>query len=228
MDTLDSRALRFTDCYAQRFMKTGHYPYNVVPVMGACLNTERPFAIQVQESHEKRMRQHNVVVRFRDRKFIVEPDTLTIGAGDLVLWNCPDTRAIPFTVVGEKEFFSSERLVNESGYSHAFGLPDRYEWVDAYGSGASGVVRVRDAACKTPEDVRRWHTQLSKGTLVTITGSTAEPPEVDIVTGQTVFFIVTKSPGISITDRRLLPAGQRPDQSQPDKSHYQQPDTHHH
>jgi plastocyanin len=210
MDTLDSRALRFTDCYAQRFMKPGRYAYNVVPVMGACLNADRPFVIEVHESHEKRMRQHNVTVRFRARQFIAEPDTVTIAAGDLVLWNCPDTKAIPFTVVGEKEFFSSDRLVNESGYSHAFGLPDRYEWVDAYGSGASGVVRVSNAACQTPDDVRRWQTQLSSGTLVTITGSTAEPREVDIVTGQTVFFIVTKGPGISITDRRLLPAGHEP------------------
>jgi hypothetical protein len=39
---------------------------------------------------------------------------------------------------------------------------------------------------------------------VTINGSTAEAREVDVVTGQAVFFIVTKGPGISITDKRLL------------------------
>jgi plastocyanin len=211
MDTLDSRALRFTDCYAQRFMKAGHYPYAVVPVMGACLSPDRPFAVHVQDSGDKHpMRQHNVTVRYRDRAFVADPDTLTIAAGDLVLWNCPDTKAIPFTVVGEKPFFSSEKLVNESGYSHAFGLADRYEWVDAYGSGASGVIRVRDAGCKSADDVQRWQAQLRKGTLVTISGSSAEPREVDIVTGQTVFFIVTKGPGISITDRRLLATGLRP------------------
>ena len=44
---------------------------------------------------------------------------------------------------------------------------------------------------------------------MTISGSSAEPREVDLFTGQTVFFIVTKGPGISITDRRLLPASDR-------------------
>ncbi|HEV8560204.1 MAG TPA: hypothetical protein VGR06_28045 [Actinophytocola sp.] len=31
-----------------------------------------------------------------------------------------------------------------------------------------------------------------------------EPAEVDIVTGQTVFFIVVSGPGITITDARLV------------------------
>ena len=50
MDTLDSRALRFTDCYAQRFMKAGTYPYNVLPVMGHCVSSERPFTIRVKDA----------------------------------------------------------------------------------------------------------------------------------------------------------------------------------
>ena len=204
MDTLDSRALRFNDCYAQRFMKTGKYAYNVLPVLGYCVTGERPFSIHVGESTHDRMKQHSVIVRFKDGRFTVDKETLTIAAGDLVLWNCPDTKAVPYTVTGEREFFSSDRLVNESGYSHAFGSADQYEWTDAFGTGASGVIRVKEAECKTAEDFQRWQKQLAKGTLVTITGSTAEPREVDVVTGQTVFFIVTKGPGISITDKRLL------------------------
>ena len=204
MDTLDSRALRFNDCYAQRFMRPGKYAYNVLPVLGHCVTGERPFSIQVGEPTDGRMKQHSVIVRFKDGRFTVDRDTLTIAAGDLVLWNCPNAKAVPYTVTGEREFFSSDRLVNESGYSHAFGSADRYEWTDAFGTGASGVIRVKDPACKTAVDFQHWQKQLAKGTLVTITGSTAEPPEVDIVTGQSVFFIVTKGPGISITDKRLL------------------------
>jgi plastocyanin len=204
MDTLDSRALRFNDCYAQRFMKEGKYAYNVLPVMGHCVTSERPFSIHVGKSTDDRMKQHSIIVRFKDGRFTVDQETLTIAGGDLVLWNCPDTKAVPYTVTGEREFFSSDRLVNESGYSHAFGSADQYEWTDAFGTGASGVIRVKEAECKTAADFQSWQKQLAKGTLVTITGSTAEPREVEVVTGQTVFFIVTKGPGISITDKRLL------------------------
>jgi len=210
MDTLDSRALRLTDCYAQRFMKPGTYPYNVLPVMGHCVSPERPFAVHVEEAGKNaRMKQHSLVVKFEAGRFTVDRESLTIGAGDLVLWNCPDKKAIPYTIVGEKEFFSSYRLVNESGYSHAFGFAGNYEWVDAHGTSLSGVVRVKDPGCKETSDFQRWHEQLGKGALVTITGATADPRELDILTGQTVFFIVTKGPGISITDRRLLPQADR-------------------
>jgi hypothetical protein len=37
-----------------------------------------------------------------------------------------------------------------------------------------------------------------------ISDNEAQPPEVEILTGQTVFFAVTKSKGISVTDERLL------------------------
>jgi plastocyanin len=207
MDTLDSRALRSTDCYAQRFMKPGDYPYNVLPVMGHCISMERPFSIRVADSGTKgRMTQHTVFVTFEAGRFKVDQEHLSIGAGDLVLWNCTGGKAIPYTVVGDKEFFSSHRLVNESGYSHAFGSAGDYEWKDAYGTSLSGIVRVKDPDCKETGDYQRWHKLLSKGTLVTISGTSAEPREVAIFTGQTIFFIVTKGPGISITDRRLLPS----------------------
>ena len=210
MDTLDSRALRFTDCYAQRFMKTGTYAYNVLPVMGHCVSFERPFAIHVEDAGANaKMKQHSLVVKFAAGKFSVDQGDLSIAAGDLVLWNCPDTKAVPYTVVGEKEFFASYRLVNEGGYSHAFGSAGEYQWRDAYGSGVSGVVRIKDPGCNDTGDFQRWQKLLSKGTLVTISESSAEPREVDVFTGQTVFFIVTKGPGISITDRRLLPASDR-------------------
>ena len=41
----------------------------------------------------------------------------------MVLWNCTDSKAMPYVVVGEKAFFASHRLTNECGYSHAFGSP---------------------------------------------------------------------------------------------------------
>lgn len=205
LDILDSRALRLTDCYAQRFMKSGTYRYNVLPIAGACVTEERPFTVRVTESApEAKMKQHAVVVRFHEGRFRVEPEDTAIAAGDLVLWNCPDRKATPYVVMGDKEFFASNRLRNESGYSHAFGSAGEYRWVDAYGSGVGGTVRVKDPGCKEQADFQRWHKMLSKGTLVTVGESKAEPREVDVVIGQTVFFAITKGPGISISDERLL------------------------
>jgi hypothetical protein len=66
---------------------------------------------------------------------------------------------------------------------------------------------VQDPGCKEYADFQRWQKSLSKGTLVVVSDTKAEPSEVQIFTGQTVFFTITKSPGISITDERLLSRG---------------------
>ena len=205
LDAFDSRALRLTDCYGQRFMKAGTYRYAVLPVGGHYVTEERPFTVKVTErGAQTKMVQHSVVVNVDRGKFRVDRDEVAIGVGDLVLWNCPDSKAMPYMVVGDQEFFGSHRLVNESGYSHAFGLAGEYRWKDAYGSAVAGVVRVKNPECTTEPDFQRWHKALTKGTLVTIGDGRAEPREVDIHTGQTVFFAITKGPGISITDQRLL------------------------
>jgi plastocyanin len=186
-------------------MKAGVYAYHVVPVHGHCVTAERPFTVRVAERTTKgTMTQHSVVVRSEAGRFRAEPPEVAIEAGDLVLWNCTDARAMPYVVVGEKPFFASNRLTNESGYSHAFGSAGQYRWRDAYGSGATGVVRVKNPDCKEPSDFDRWQKSLAKGALVTVTEAKAEPAEVEIATGQTVFFAITKGPGISITDERLL------------------------
>jgi plastocyanin len=205
IDTFDSRALRLTDCYGQRFMRIGTYHYNVLPAFGHRVTEERPFMVKVVErTANTRMNQHTLVVRADKGKFRVEPAEVLIEVGDLVLWNCPDPKAMPYMVVGDQEFFASHRLVNESGYSHAFGVAGEYSWMDAYGSGVAGVVRVKDPGSKDEADFQRWHKSLAQGTLVMIADGQVEPREVDIVTGQTVFFAIMKGPGISITDQRLL------------------------
>ena len=205
LNVLDSRALQRTDCYGQRFMKAGDYPYNIVPAYGALISTDRPFKVRVSDGDAKsRMKQYDVPIRSCDGKFEVPDPELVIKVGDMVLWNCSDRNALPYAVVGDHEFFSSNRLVNESGFSHAFGAAGDYHWIDAHGSGASGVVKVRDPGCKDERDLKRWRQTLAKGTLVMIDDGKVDRSEVEIVTGQTVFFLVVKGPGISITDARLL------------------------
>jgi plastocyanin len=204
-DPLDSRALRRTDCYAQRFMKAGTYNYNVLPAFSDWIERERPFTIKVAEQKKKAaMTQHTVVVRFEKGGFTVDRSEIVIEAGDLVLWNCPEAGATPYCIAGEKEFFASSRMVNECGYSHAFGTAGEYCWRDANGSDAHGIVRVRDPQCKDESQFGHWHETLKKGTLVTIEDGKTKPASVEIVTGQTVFFAIVKGPGISITDERLL------------------------
>ena len=201
----DSRALQRTDCYGQRFMRPGDYPYAVVPAFGAVISTDRPYTIRVRgDSPTKDMSQHHLSIGYCEGRFRMPEPLLEINVGDMVLWNCNDRCAFPYAVVGDKEFFSSTRLVNESGYSHAFGTAGEFNWVDAYGSKASGLVRVRDPACKSALDLKRWQQGLARGVLVTISDAKATPSEVEIVSGQTVFFLVTKGPGVSITDAELL------------------------
>ena len=203
-NTLDSRALNRADCYGQRFMKPGLYPYNIVPAHGAALSTQRPFAIKVRDGEKgAKMAQHNIAVRAEGPSFRAAKE-LEIAAGDMVLWNCNQPGAMPFAVVGDHEFFASHRLKNESGYSHAFGLPGSYDWVDAHGSKTAGRIHVRDPGCKTDADLSKWRKTLALGIVVMIHDGKVDPAEVEIVTGQTVFFMVVNGPGISVTDRRLL------------------------
>lgn len=204
-NNLDSRALGRADCYAQRFMRAGDYRYNVVPGHAQAISTDFPFVVHVRGQDGKRdgqMAQHNLPVALDGGKFSVTPATITIAIGDMAVWN--GGGEIPFAVVGEQEFFNSHRMANECGFSHAFGKPGDYHWRDAFGSTLAGVVRVRDPDCAKDKDLRKWRAALGEGSLIMIADGKADRPEIDILTGQTVFFAVVKTPGISITDDRLL------------------------
>ncbi len=209
VDTLDSRTLRFTDCYGQRFMKSGRYRYRITPPGCAWLPGDHEFAVEVGAPSEK-MVQHHVEVRADGATFTAVPSTVSIAAGDMVTWNCPQADAPPFAINGDRAFFSSEVLTNECGYSHVFSAPGRYEWVDAGGSGTCGVVEVADPKATTGAECRRWMETLAKGTLVMINDGRAEPEAVKITLGQTVFFAVVTGPGVTVTDRRLVGGGAEP------------------
>ena len=219
-DQLDSRTLRFTDSYAQRFMKPGTYRYGLVAAGGhpgtavpveAARSLHRgpaqaPFTVQVEDSGDPgaAMAQTVLTVSREGARFVVDQPTVRVRTGDMVMWHGADP-SWPFAVAGEKEFFGSDRLVNESGFSHAFTAAGTHEWGDAYGSRLHGTVRVRQPKLGSAKDVDAWQARLSAGTLVTITDAVAEPAEVELVVGQTVFFVVTRGPGVSVTDVDLLP-----------------------
>ena len=149
------------------------------------------------------MTQHNAVVSQSEKGLTVDQPQLRIRTGDLVLWSGVGLTT-PFAVAGERDFFSSEHMVNECGYSHAFGSEGEYRWRDAHGSGLGGVIRVRNPKAGDAKALAKWREALAEGSIVMIQDGKVHTPELEIMTGQTVFFAIVTSPGISVTDERLL------------------------
>ena len=207
MDNFDSRALRYTDAFGQRFMRDGTYYYSLVTAGTGEIGDHPTYTIKTEKCGKgHKMQQHFVNIAYQEGEYKPNDPEITIQSGDLVTWSCRQPAAPPFEVVGGKEFFSSSTLVNECGYAHAFSAAGEYHWVDANGGKLSGVVRVSDPKCQSQKDIARWQRQLRKGALVMINGSKAEPTEIKITTGQTVYFAIIKSKGISITDQRCVVA----------------------
>lgn len=204
-NALDSRVLRQADCYGQRFMREGSYRWAALPAGGGAIDDARPFVIDVvARKSDGRMAQHDVVLQWRARQFTTEAVKLRIEVGDVVLWHCGDAAAPGWEIVGDQPFFGSARLVNECGYSHAFGLPGRHEWVDANGSGLHGVIDVQPVHCGDAKALARWREQVASAALVMIQDGKVQSPELKIVVGQRVYFAVVTGPGVTITDRRLV------------------------
>ena len=208
LNQLDSRAIGRASCFAQRFMRPGTYEYAIVPGYGHALAAEFPFRVVVEDSKSEAMTQHNVLVREGKQGLEVDQPEVRIRLGDMVLWSGNGRTTSAFAVAGEQPFFNSHRMVNECGYSHAFGTPGDYRWVDAFGSGLQGTIRVRDAE-PGEKGLAEWRRRLNEGMLVMIAHGNADRPEVDIMVGQTVFFAVIDGPGISVTDERLVELGRQ-------------------
>ncbi|MGH2697694.1 MAG: hypothetical protein ACRDJL_00665 [Actinomycetota bacterium] len=207
MDMLDSRTLSYVDCFARRFARSGTVRYQITSASVRCaLHDEDAFSIEVREDRTPRKEgtQHDVTVGVKGARFTVEPAKLSIEAGDIVMWHARNSSVPGFIVQGQAgdERFSSASLESESLYTHAFGVPGTYEWSDSGRSDIGGRVVVKDLDTKSKEDCEKWMESLSQGALVTIKGK-ADPQQVEIVTGQTVFFAVVDAPGITITDQRL-------------------------
>jgi plastocyanin len=211
MDTLDSRTLSYVDCFARRFAKPGSVSYSITSASVACElhDEESRFTIDVRERHSPSDEgtQHDVTVRMEGGSFAVDPARLSIEAGDVVMWHAEGSSVPGFIVQGRSDdaAFSSALLESESLYTHAFGVPGTYEWRDMGGSKIGGRVTVKDLDPRSKEDCERWMKSLTQGSLVTIRGKRAEPKQVEILTGQTVFFAVVEAAGITITDKRLRP-----------------------
>src|SRR5258708_25541567 len=193
MNALESRFLGWGDCYARKFGKPGSVRYALTAAAGQCMPAgDGAYTITVGPSPSKKEtnRQHNVLVRQKNSTLVAEPPSLQIDAGDMILWHTPDGAAHGFAVVGEGDAgnFNSGALTNESVYTHAFGLPGLYEWVDAHGGKGRGQIRVKTVEAKERNDCKKELRALAKGTVGTINMQTCRPAQLLIVVRATVYF----------------------------------------
>lgn len=209
MNTLDSRLIRLGNCFAHRFSAPGTFVYALSPIASsiAAHHDEPPArAVVVTAEAGADQRQHYIKVSMVGRELTAKPAELRVTAGDLVVWSADRSVTFGFRVRGmiEDELIDSASLHTESIFTHVFGLPGRYEWADANGSGLRGHVRV--AKPDTAAGHEEWLGRLQQGTLVQVQGERVEPETVDIVVGQTVVWAVKDAPGVTITDTSLIAA----------------------
>ncbi|WP_433200041.1 hypothetical protein ACQP00_28070 [Dactylosporangium sp. CS-047395] len=207
MHTLDSRFLSRTDCFSYRFATPGTFCYDVSPLPTP--STMDDFAVRVASRDGQSQQQHHVTVSRVDGALTASPARLDVALGDLVTWSADSSVGTGYAIRGTlgKAAVDSAALHDDSVFTHAFGLPGTYEWADANGSGLRGVVHVAEAKAlgKAGNGHRsEWQRALARGTLIHVRGASAEPAEVSIQVGQTVFWAVQDAPGITITDVSLL------------------------
>jgi plastocyanin len=208
MSALDSRSLTYLDCFGQRFSAPGSVRYAITSPTAAYLEVDdKPFIVDVGAQESAEPQQHDVAVDFRGGEFTATPSELKISAGDVIVWHSPGATP-PYSVWGQSEDgpFSSMSLSNAAFYSHAFGAPGDIRWMDVHGSGLRGTIRVSNVETENRDSRGMWARQLNEGTVVAIEGNTAKQEELEIVVGQTVFFAVGDSQGVTITDETLIPS----------------------
>jgi len=210
MNSLDSRVIGFGNCFCKKFGQAGKVSYMLVTAAGIDMpfDKERSLNIHVKKAHHcnKQSQQHTVTVSGKGNQFTVDPLNLEIEEGDSVLWHAANANVAGFAIRGNynKKEFDSSCIEEEAVYTHAFGTPGKYKWVDAYGSKVQGVINVCSPDKKGKKTQREWLKKMSEGVLICINGDEVSPKKVDLITGQTVFWAVNKAPGISITDSRLI------------------------
>ena len=216
MNTLDSRSLRTGDCFGQKFPVPGDVRYFVsaggqlVPDAGK--RSEGGYILHVVPAAAgSKSKQHNVQITRNGNTLEASPAKLEIQAGDGVLWYTTDPSVTGFHVAGAgKDFhFSSACIETDAVYTHAFGVPGTYEWRDPHGTGVRGSVEVANPIASNSDECSQWYESLKKPATFEIKGGKSSPASVQIVAGQTVFWSITESKGVAITDSRLLPAQAR-------------------
>ena len=211
MDTLDSRFLRIGDCIAIKFKTPGtlRHMLSTGSHVRTKLGEDEGQPIEVKAKADALPpKQHTILVKKDGHDIVADTKGLSVIAqvGDMVLWHTTDPAILGFAVggSGERHEFSSHLLKDEAIYTHAFGSPGTYEWVDPVGGKISGVVVVKSVTPKNDKERQTWLDSLSKGAAFEIKSGKVTPEKLEVVVGQTVFWKVWDGDGIAIVDKRLL------------------------
>jgi len=213
VNTLDSRSLHLHNCFAQPFPAAGEIKY--VLVVGSLspssppTDTSNGFKIDViPKVNAGPPTQYTVLVSVVNGTLVPTPAALVISVGDIVLWHHDDSstpRRFGVIGAGNNFAFSSGSLTNEAVFTHAFGLPGTYDWIDATGKQLGGKIVVSATQLNKDAERANYLKTLAtpaaceiKDNKVTSGGS------LNIVVGQTVFWKVWNGNGVTITDKRLV------------------------
>jgi len=193
----------------QKFSAPGQFIYELLPSTVAGLgHDEDQFVIEIRSKESKAAdsNQHHVKVQRRDGKLIADPPRLQIEAGDVVVWNTPDSSVAGYVVRGEGKTgrFSSDAMQKEAIYSHSFGIPGIYYWLDPHGGPSNGVIEVQPVDASDEQAATQWREKLAEGTVILVSDKKVTPAKVKILIGQTVFWAIEKASGIAIVDARLI------------------------
>ena len=214
MHALDSRNIGSVNCYIQKIIGSGDLILEVGKTSSGFLPMEDGKGVKskVTALPENRKgereggKQHVVPLTFSKNEFHININELKIEEGDAIIFHGGERKLPGFAIRGMigKHSFCSTELVDQAVFTHAFGLPGRYEWRDANGSGVGGVITVVNEPSEGKDGAKRAMERLGEGVVVHIVGKKVAPQEVTISTGQTVFFAVEQTQGITITDVTLL------------------------
>lgn len=217
----DSGALTIIDCYVQLFPVMGTFAYRLVePGVMREKALEYPFTVIVQAATGGDPKQQDITVKQSGEGLVADPGEVTVHAGDAVLWHTPDAGIQGFGVeirlpddkgiraqalevepdqAASFDVTGSLAMHNNAFFSHAFGLPGDYRWVDLNGSDVGGIIHVRTMEIKTDQDQKAWLDKLEEGTLIVIQGGGVDNPDIEILAGQTVAWSIHSAPGMRIS-----------------------------
>ncbi|MEC8629911.1 MAG: hypothetical protein VXY73_07460 [Pseudomonadota bacterium] len=217
MNVLDSRILGPTNCFIQKITEPGEVVFETRKAAAGFLPLAEHMAHRVKVKDLKlskaKMRArggtHHIAVHSQKGAVQIGDTPGEVELGDALLFHNANRDGGGFAVSGRmgKQVFSSAELRDQAVFTHAFGLPGRYEWADANGSGVEGVIIVENDPAEGKRGAERAIERMSEGVLVHIVGDKVKPKELRIATGQTVFFAVEDTDGITITDKTLLKKG---------------------
>lgn len=217
MYELDSRMLGPLNCFVQKVTEPGEVSFEIRKSAAGFVPMQKDVANRIKVKSKKATaaqlrttgKQHMVPVAFEKGEFRPLSMPKELEEGDAILFHPSERTGPAFAVIGRmgKTTFSSTELRDQAVFTHAFGLPGRYEWADANGSGVGGVIVVENEPATGKMAAERAMQRISEGVLVHIVGTKVQPRELRISTGQTVFFAVEQTEGITITDVSLLKQG---------------------